>query len=262
MNKVIRAELVRLLRRQTVIFAIAGAAVFAAIAAATVFGSAKAGGAGLAGRLVTLETLAGHGGGTQAFATAASFVGFFVFVTFIALQGSEISGGTFRALLLRDPRRLRVLVGQVAGILVVAAGVVAIAEVFTFVASLAMAATRSVPTSAWFSTAALGDAAKNYATVLAGVAGWAVLGTTLAVVFRSTPLALGVGFVWAGPLEHLVANAWAAGNHWFPGLVLQSLIAGGTTELALGRAVLTAIVYAALAGSVALLLTARRDVTV
>jgi ABC-2 type transport system permease protein len=261
MNTVIRAQLIRLLRRRTVIITLVGTVVFAAIAAATVIGSAKAGGPGLAGRPVTLGSLAGHGGGTQAFATAASFVGFFVFVTFIALRASEMSGGTFRALLLRDPRRLRLVVGQLVGILLVAAIVVGIAEVLTFAVSLPMAAARHVPTSHWFSAAGVGAAAKDYATVLAGVAGWAVLGTTLAVVFGSAPLALGVGFVWAGPFEHLMANAWAAGNRWFPGLVLQSLIAGGTNELSLGRAVVTALVYTALAGSVALFLTARRDVT-
>jgi hypothetical protein len=139
--------------------------------------------------------------------------------------------------------------------------VLAVAEVFTFGASLAMATARNVPTAQWFSAAALGDAVKDYATVLAGVTAWAVLGTTLAVVFGSAPLALGVGFVWAGPFEHLVANAWSAGNQWFPGLVLQSLIAGGTNELSLARAVVMACVYTALAASLALFLTARRDVT-
>ncbi len=261
MNRIIHAQLIRLLRRKTIVLAAAGAAVFSVVAATTVFGAAKSGGAGLGGRPVTLQTLALHGGGTLAFATAASFVGFFVFVTFIALRGAEISGGTFRALLIRDPQRLRVLVGQVAGILVVAAGVIALAEVLTLVASVPMAAVRHVPTSGWFSVAALGDAVKNYATVLAGVAGWAVLGTTLAVVFQSAPLALGVGFVWAGPIEHLVANAWSPANHWFPGLVLQSLIAGGTTDLGLGRAAITGVVYCGLAAAATLFLTARRDVT-
>jgi hypothetical protein len=260
-NTVIRAQLVRLLQRRTLVLAALGAVVFGAVAAVTVFGSAKTGGPSIAGGPVTLGSLGGSGGGTQAFATAASFVGFFVFVTFIALRGTEQSGGTFRALLLRDPRRLRVLAGQVAGILVIAAGVLAIAEVLTFGASFAMAAARDVPTSQWFSVAALGDAVKDYATVLAGVSAWAVLGTTLAVVFGSAPLALGVGFVWAGPFEHLVANAWSAGNQWFPGLVLQSLIAGGTAELSLARAVVMACVYTALAASLALYLTARRDVT-
>jgi ABC-2 type transport system permease protein len=261
MNHVIRAEMIGLLRRRVIVLAAAGAVVFAAIGAATVFGAAKAGGAGIGGRPVTLGTLAGYGGGTQAFATAASFVGFFVFVTFIALRGSEISGGTFRALLLRDPRRRRVLVGQVLGILIVAAGVLAIAEALTFAASLPMAAVRGVSVSHWFSAAAAGAAATNYATVLAGVAGWAVLGTALAVVFGSAPLALGVGFVWAGPFEHLFANVWTAGNRFFPGLVLQSLIAGGTNDLSLGRAAITAVAYTGIAAAIALVLTTRRDVT-
>ena len=49
----------------------------------------------------------GPGGGTEAFAVGASFAGFLVFVTFIALIAGEFSGGTFRALLLRDPHRRR-----------------------------------------------------------------------------------------------------------------------------------------------------------
>ena len=39
---------------------------------------------------------------------------------------------------------------------------------------------------------------RDYATVFAGVAGWAVFGTTLAVIFRSAPLALAVGFAGSG----------------------------------------------------------------
>ncbi|MCU1461816.1 MAG: putative transporter integral rane protein [Acidimicrobiales bacterium] len=261
MTHVIRAQLIRLLRRKTMVLAAVGATAFAVMAATTVFSSAKHGGAGLGGRAVTLETLAGKGGGTLAFATAASFIGFFIFVTFIALMASEFSGGTFRALLLRDPRRLRVLVGQVVGILIVIAGIAAVAELLTFALSFLMAASRGVPTSAWLSSGGAGDAIKNYATVLAGVGGWAVLGTTLAVIFRSAPLALGIGFVWAGPFEHLVANAWTTGNQWFPGLVLQSLIAGGTNELALGRALVMGLVYVGVAATATLALVATRDVT-
>jgi hypothetical protein len=101
----------------------------------------------------------------------------------------------------------------------------------------------------------------DYATVLAGVAGWAVFGTTLAIVFGSAPIALGIGFVWAGPFEHLFANVWTAGTRFFPGLVLESLIERGSTNLGLGRAVVTGAVYAAVAGAIALRLTTRRDVT-
>ena len=261
MTNIIRAEWIRFSRRKAVLLASLGAAVFGVVAALTVFNAAKAGGPGLDSRAVTLETLAGSGGGTAAFATAASFVGFFVFVTFIALRGAELSGGTFRALLLREPRRVRVVAGELVGLLLLAAGIVALAEIATFVVSLPMASARGVSTGEWFSLAGLGHAAGDYVTVLAGVTGWAVLATALATVFGSAPIALGVGFVWAGPFEHLFSNVWAGANQWFPGLVLESLIAGGTDDLSLTRAAMTATVYVGIAGAIALGLTTRRDVT-
>ena len=97
--------------------------------------------------------------------------------------------------------------------------------------------------------------------MLAGVAGWAIFGTTLAVIFRSAPLALGVGFAWAGPFENIVVDSWQAGYRFFPGQVLASLIQGGTVELGIGRAVVTAMMYVTAAALIALTLVSRRDVT-
>ncbi len=188
-------------------------------------------------------------------------MGFLVFVTFIALMATEFSGGTFRALVLRDPHRLRVIVGKLCGALLVAAGVVALCEVGTFGLSLLVAPTKDVPTSAWFSLGGLGSGLHDFGTVFAGVAGWAVFGTTLGVIFRSAPLALGVGFAWAGPFEHIVVDSWTAGDRFFPGLVLESLIRGGTVDVGLGRAVATAALYTGIAAVTALVLVSRRDVT-
>jgi hypothetical protein len=88
-----------------------------------------------------------------------------------------------------------------------------------------------------------------------------VFGTTLAVVFRSAPLALGVGFAWAGPFENIVVDSWDTGFKVFPGQVLGSMIRGGTVELGMGRAVATAAVYVTIAAAASLLLVSRRDVT-
>ena len=263
MIRVIKAELLRLVHRRTLLITAAGALLFSLVAALSVFSSAEATTSGVASRRggTPLAALTGHGGGTEAFAVGASFVGFFVFVTFIALLASEFSGGTFRALLLREPHRLRVIVGKLAGILVVAAGAVAFAEAATFVLSLLMAPTKDIATTDWFSLHSLADAGRDYATVFAGVAGWAIFGTTLAVIFRSTPIALGVGFAWAGPFENITVDSWDAGYRFFPGQVLGSLIRGGTVELGLGRALFTATLYAAVAATVTLALVSRRDVT-
>ncbi len=262
MTRIIHAELLRLLRRRTLVITAAGSVLFALVSTLTVFATARDSAGGVSRRGgTTLATLAGSGGGTEAFAVGASFVGFLVFVTFIALIATEFSGGTFRALLLHNPHRLRLIVGKLAGALIVVAGVVALAEAATFALSLIVAPANDVVTGEWFSLASLGAGLRDYANVLAGVAGWAIFGTFLAVIFRSAPLALGVGFAWAGPFENIIVDSWATGYRVFPGQVLGSLIQGGTTELGLGRAVVTAALYTAVAAAGALILVSRRDVT-
>jgi ABC-type transport system involved in multi-copper enzyme maturation permease subunit len=261
MTRITHAELLRLVRKRTAILAGTAAVLFAAIATIAVFASARDAGVRSRRQGTTLAALAGHGGGTEAFAVGASFTGFLVFVTMIALVSGEFTGGTFRALLTRDPRRARVLVGKVAGILLVAAATVALIEVLTFVASLIVAPTQDIPTSDWFTLASAGDALRDYGTALAGVTGWAVFGTLLAVIFRSTPIALAVGFAWAGPFENITVDSWSTGYRVFPGQVLGSLIQGGTAELGLGRALVTGTLYVVVAAVVALMLFTRRDVT-
>jgi ABC-2 type transport system permease protein len=226
-----------------------------------VFASARSSGPAAARGGTTVARLAADGGGTEAFAVGASFIGFFVFVTFIALVATEFSGGTFRALLLRDPHRVRLITGKLVGALVVAACALALAEVLSFGLSLALAPSKDIDTSAWFSLGGLGHAVGNYATVLAGVTGWAIFGTALAVVFRSVPLALGVGFAWAGPFENIIVDSWTTGYRVFPGQVLAATIQGGTPEISLSRAIATGIAYVAVAAGVTTILLTRRDVT-
>jgi hypothetical protein len=265
MTRIVHAQLVRLLRPRTVAALAGVTVVFATLAGLTVFAAATADpavGGGAAGRgSVSLSTLESASGGTEAFAVAASFTGFLVFVTFIALIATEFSGGTWRSLLLRDPHRRRVLVGTVVAILLLAAGTVALAELLTFAVSWLVAPANGVSTAEWFTADGLTSALGNYLTVLAGVTGWAIFGTTLAVVFRSAPLALGVGFAWAGPFENIVVDSWSTGYRLFPGQVLASLIRGGTVELTMGRALATALLYVGGAALLALTIVSRRDVT-
>jgi len=261
MSRMIRAELIRLLRRRTALIVGGASVAFAAVATLAVMSSARS--TGIASRRggTTLAAFNGSGGGTEAFAVGASFTGFLVFVTFIALIASEFSGGTFRSLLMREPSRIRVIVGKLTGVLLVVGAAVALAEACTFTMSLLLAPSKDISTAEWWSLSSLGDGIVDYLTVMGGVIGWAVFGTTLAVVFRSAPVALGVGFAWAGPFENIVVDSWRAGYRFFPGQVLGSLIQGGSAELGLGRALLTASTYAAIAAITTLLLVSRRDVT-
>jgi ABC-2 type transport system permease protein len=261
MIRTFKAELVKLRRRRVAVVVTLSALAFAAIAATAVFLSATEAGGRPSERGVTLESLSQAGGATEAFALGASFAGILVLVLFIANFAGELSQGTFRTLLLRQPQRVGLLAGKMAALLVLAAVLLALAEVFTVATSLAIAPTQDVSTGDWFGLDGLGEAAGDYGTALLIVTAWASLGMALAVFVRSIPIALAIGIVWSGPFEHLTQDAWTEASRWFPGLLLEALAAGGTAEVTSSRALSIVGIYVAAAVTAAAIVFARRDVT-
>jgi ABC-2 type transport system permease protein len=257
----IRAELVKLLRRRVLVTTAVTTAVFSVASAAIVLISADAGVRRVSGRGVTVESLSNAGGGTNVFTTAVSFAGVFVFVVFIGLFAMEFSRGTFRTMLMYQPRRIRLLAGKLTALLAFSAAVLAAAELITWVAARIVAPTQDVATGSWVSADALGQAISDYGSVLFWVSGYALLGTAIAVVVRSVPLSLAIGIAWAGPFEHIVQDAWGAATRFFPGLLLEAFVAGGTSDVSAERALVTVAVYLAIAAAIAGTTFARRDVT-
>ncbi|MGH3082703.1 MAG: ABC transporter permease [Gaiellaceae bacterium] len=260
MTAALRAELVKLRRRRVLIVTAVTTLVFSVGSAAIIVASAERTG-NPRGRGVTFASLADAGGGTEVFTTAVSFAGTFLFVVFVGAVAVEFSRGTFRTMLLHEPRRLRVLSGKMAGLLLFAAVILAAAETLTWLSARLLAPSRDIATGDWISAAALADALTDYGSVLLWVTGYALLGMTVAVLVRSVPLALGIGIAWAGPVEHILQDAWSTANVFFPGLLLEAFVAGGTADVSASRALLTVAVYVTIAASIAAVTFARRDVT-
>jgi ABC-2 type transport system permease protein len=257
----IQAELVKVLRRRVLLITALTTAVFAVGSAAIVLAAAEPAGQRVSGRGLTVASLSDAGGGTEVFTTAVSFAGTFLFVVFVGLVAAEFSRGTFRTMLIHQPRRLRLLAGKMAALLAFAAVVLGAAEALTWGAAKLLAPTQEVATGRWLSIDALGQAVADYGSVLFWISGYALLGMTLAVLVRSVPIALAIGIAWAGPFEHLLQDAWQPAGRFFPGLLLEAFVAGGTSEVSATRAFLTVAVYATLAAAVAGTVFARRDVT-
>lgn len=256
------AELARLARRRVLIATGIAALIFAFGGAAIVLSSAesvRAGGA--AGLIPTLEDLQSAGGGSEVFRGAVAFAGTLIFVVIVGLTAIEFSRGTVRTMLLRQPQRLRLLAGKVLAMLVFAAGALAVLEVLMWGAAYLLAPTADVSTSAWLGLDAVGHAIADYGTVLLWIAGYTVFGTTVAVLVRSVPLSLAIGVAWAGPIEHLLQDAWSPAARFFPGLLLEALAAGGSADVSAGRAIATVLGYVVVAGAITATVFARRDVT-
>jgi ABC-type transport system involved in multi-copper enzyme maturation permease subunit len=257
----LRAELVKVLRRRVLIVTALTTAVFAVGSAAIVLAAAQPAGERPSGRGVTVASLSDAGGGTDVFTTAVSFAGTFLFVVFVGAVAVEFSRGTFRTMLLYQPRRIRLLAGKLAALLGFAAAVLAAAEVLTWAAARLIAPSQDVATGHWISADALAQGVADYGSVLFWVGGYALLGTMLAVLVRSVPIALAIGIAWAGPFEHLLQDAWDPAQRFFPGLLLEAFVAGGTSAVSAARAFLTVAVYVTIAAVVAGTVFARRDLT-
>ncbi len=271
MTRVLRAELLKLRRPAVVIGGGAVLPLLAVLSTVLVFATAKSAPSG-PGRLgappgaggastVAFSRLGEAGGLSLGFASAGALVGLLVFVMFIASFSGEYGQGTIRSLLVREPRRARLILGKLVALLLVTALSLLAAEVLSGCAALVMAHIRSVPTSAWFGGDGLVRLAADYGNALTSAAMFGVVGATLGVLLRATPLALGVGFVWVGPFEHILQIGWSGAGRWMPGLVFDTVGSGGAATVAFSRALGLGAVYAVIAGALAAVTFLRRDVS-
>lgn len=210
--------------------------------------------------LTTFDQLAQPAGLTIGYTNAATFVGILVFVLFITSMSGEYGMGTIRMVLTQQPRRVALLTGKLVALLVFTAVILLVAELVAGVTAVIMAYARNIPTAAWFTADGWSTALTAYANSVLTAAFFGSIGAALGIILRSTPLALGVGLAWIGPLEHIVQLTWSHAGRWFPGLVFDAVSAGGSPQTTYTRALLLAVGYALVGLGVAAGTFARRDV--
>jgi ABC-type transport system involved in multi-copper enzyme maturation permease subunit len=246
-TRAFRSELVKLGRRSTLYTAGAVLPLLALLATTLIFvnaGTVVATGDN-ARFAPTLGQLGQAGGLTTGFTGANGFLGILVFVLFLTSFSSEYVQGTMRTLLVREPRRGRLLLGKLGALLLLVAGSLLAAEVLSGVLSLLLASTRDISTAQWFTGAALQQALSDYTNALIAASFFGALGAAVGVLVRSTSVGLAIGLAWLLPLEHIIQNAWADAAKWFPGLLFDAVSAGGTQVTSYDRGLLMGGVFAA-----------------
>jgi len=129
---------------------------------------------------------------------------------------AEWSQGTWRNLLVREPRRLRLLSGKMLALLLF----VLVSMTLTLVGSsaliLAVANAQGVQTAAWTSSAGLSAWLAFFGNELLCLIGVCLLGMLIAVLTRSTGIAIGVALAYVLVPEGIIAMVWSEGSRWFP----------------------------------------------
>jgi ABC-type transport system involved in multi-copper enzyme maturation permease subunit len=186
-------------------------------------------------------------------------LGVIVLGTVAIAVAQEYTHGTLRSLLVREPRRIRLLAGKLAANLVFVAAGVTVAFAAALATGLILGPSQGVDTSAWLGSG-LGQTLSTGGTLVLGALGYGLVGCMLGVVLRSPAPAVVVGLAWALPVEGLLSSAWSSLGDWLPFRQFEAIIQQGTSTISYGHALAMGTAYAAAACVAAALLFRRRDV--
>ncbi|HVD01845.1 MAG TPA: ABC transporter permease subunit [Candidatus Dormibacteraeota bacterium] len=203
--------------------------------------------------------------------------GVFALIVGVLSQGSEYGWGTVKTLFTQRPGRLSLLAGKLTAlavlVLVMVVALFAVDAASSYVVALLDG--KSVSWPAWQ------DVAKGIAAAWLIFGFWAVLGFSLATIFRQSAMAIGLGLAYAVLIEGIIfAILGTLGSDytkviepWFPlanagylvaafGQAAEGSGAPAAAPLAdATHAVATLLVYVATLIAVSAVLTRRRDVT-
>ena len=193
---------------------------------------------------------------------SVAFSSILVLAAFASSTGNEFTRGTLRAALTYQPRPLGVDGRQARRRVTVAAIVMALALVVGVGDRGDRRAGPGHRHHRLVRRRRPRRAAEDYVRLLGFVVVYALIGTMVAVLVRSTPIALAIGLLWFGPIENVIGEGRAWAERWFPGLLLRSMLQpddpGADRH---GTALATLAVYAAVCVGVIAVVMSRRDVT-
>jgi hypothetical protein len=256
MNAAFASEWIKLRRRG--MFAALGAVVGLS-ALITVLGITHAGGNGRHS-FMSLADLARFDGFAQVIHHTGDLLRVITLGVFASVFASEFSQGTMRNLLVRQPRRLRLLAGKYLATVTATAGALLAALAVCIPVGILAAGTKNVSTSAWWTGAGLSNLAHTEANLFLACVGYGTIGVLLAIVLRSPVAAVGAGLAYLLPVEGILNAVINGATRWLPGQLLDALASGGNADVSYRAAAFTLAVYGLVAAAVTGVLFSRRDV--
>jgi ABC-type transport system involved in multi-copper enzyme maturation permease subunit len=252
----------RKLRRPTLLLGTLGAvAFFSVLVSSLLFLMIDSpNGNGDRGIRITREALSLPSGATQAFSSIGNLLGIIALCVFAAQTAQEYSLGTLRNLLVRQPGRIRLLVGKLASMKVFAIIMTLVSAVISIGVSYALAGGKDVNTTLWFNSDGRLEIAKTLLNVFISILGFGIIGMVLGILLRSPISSISLGVLWLLIVENIVGAVKASTLQWLPGNQLGTIAVGGTETISYTHALSLSGLYVGVALIIATVLFTRRDV--
>ena len=261
MFNVVKAEM-RKLRRPTLFFGTMGAALFftGLITSFIYLMIDSPRGNGDRGRTIGREVLQLASGSINGFASVGGFLGIIALCVFAAQTAQEYTYGTLRNLLVRQPGRMKILIGKLISMVIFALIMISIAAIVSVAISYILAPGAKVNTDLWLTSAGYQAIFTTFVNVTVSVTAFGIVGMVLGLLLRSPISAISLGVLWLLIVENLLIAVKSSLQSWLPGAQLDAIASGGTLDLTYKHALTVGGIYVAVGATIASILFVRRDV--
>ncbi len=265
MRHVFRSELIRIWRPSFLYAGIGLMAGFAALISVFIYTSARtvAGAAprtpGPGGGFATVAQIAKPGGFLTALGTVSSLAGTVLLALWAIAGASDYSTGLIRILVQAQPNRIKLLAGKMLALTAFTLLATAVTTLIVVLVSHPLARLEGIEVRAW-KTDFFAHLFSGYFNFTVAALVWGLIGLMLAVLTRSSALAIGIGIGYLLVVESLIGIVAPHASPYLPGGTLTALVSGGTVRLAWAPALGLVVVYGVAASTVSLLAFRARDI--
>jgi len=213
------------------------------------------------GNMISRDVLQLPSGLTIGFSNAAGLLGIVALCVFAAQTAQEYTYGTLRNLLVRQPRRIRLLLGKYVSMASFAIVMVILAAVVSMSLAFGLSGKAKVETDAWVTSAALHEIAKTFGNVLLSVIAFGTVGMILGLLLRSPISAISLGVIWLLIVENILIAVKSSLGKWMPGNLISTIAVGGTQDISYTHAISMVAIYLVIGTAIVVTLFKRRDVS-
>jgi ABC-type transport system involved in multi-copper enzyme maturation permease subunit len=213
------------------------------------------------GNMISREILQLPSGLTIGFSNAAGLLGIVALCVFAAQTAQEYTYGTLRNLLVRQPRRLQLLLGKYVSMASFAIVMVFLAAVVSMSLAFGLSGRAKVATDAWVTSDALQEMAKTFGNVLLSVIAFGTVGMILGLLLRSPISAISLGVIWLLIVENILVAVKSSLGNWMPGNLMSIIAVGGSEDISYTHSITMVAIYLVASAAIVITLFKRRDVS-
>jgi ABC-2 type transport system permease protein len=260
-----RSEFIRIWRPAYFYGGFGAMAGFAALISVFIYTAAKTG--------PPVPTASGQGAGFARVAQIASPGGFLAPLTVLSRPAGVIvlslwaiavatdySTGLIRIVVQAYPKRVQLLTGKIAALAAFTVIAATIAYLVMIFCARPLARLEGIDVEHW-KTDFASHSLKGYLDFTVAMLVWGLIGLLLAVLTRSSAMAIGIGIGFLLVVESLITIVAANAAKYLPGGTLTTLVQGGTDGFSWGAAAGVVVLYGVIAAGVSLLVFRARDIT-